>query len=156
VLTRLGWTRAEVHGWLLAPPVRRDTPADVRATANACATLIELHHFASSETTYHPAGIELDGRSETPSPPFASTVIIPLAAEGDASQNGGAGLGVGGLMREWLPPYGKIAECSRSSKPTSERIAVRTIGAVHFVWPRDAILTRAAIRTSLALVSHWL
>src|SRR5262249_30985594 len=50
VLARLGWPTAEVQGWLLAPPVARSTPADVRATANACAALIELQHFGISET----------------------------------------------------------------------------------------------------------
>jgi hypothetical protein len=152
VLTRLGWTTADVQGWLLAPPVESGTPADVRATANTCAALIELRHFGMPETTYVPIGVEPIGLADTAELPFTALTVVPMA--GMAID--GLGLAAGGLMRDLLSPLGQAAEVRRAEESASDEPVYRTLGAVRFAWPRDAILHRAAVRTSRSLVEQWL
>lgn len=155
VFQRLGEPAAKVHGWLLVPPIRRQSPAEVRACANALAALREIQHMSTGETCYDPIGMER-ASSDASAPPFDSLTILPLDTSGAVGQIDGIELTVQGIVRQVIGiKTSELAECASHAVRALE-LPFRTLGAVQFSWPRNAILVRAALRTGQALVGQWL
>jgi hypothetical protein len=152
VLQRHGGSPADVHGWLLVPPVRKNSPAEVRAMANACAALREL--VWTSRPILNPLTAERDvpkGRA-----PFAALTVLPMDSEGPSGPMNGIEVAVNGLIRELTESWTAERPDGDSISHSSNYLTFRTMGAVQYSWPRNAILDRAAIRVSHALIHQSL
>jgi len=73
-LRRLGYSRVEIVGLLLVPPV--DGRASPKAKANTFAALTELHHYGQPDTTFAAAYDDPAGAIRDRSAPFERTMIL--------------------------------------------------------------------------------
>jgi hypothetical protein len=122
---------ADVAGWLLLP----GADADDRAAANAYAALAELRHFCKPDTTYRARCDDPEGSLATRDAPFGDTIVLPADSATTAEA----------LADELLA----------SDRPAARGAGCRTFGHARLVWPRRAILGRAARRLTAALLERW-
>jgi hypothetical protein len=177
LLKQLGFERPEVVGLFFVPPLT-ENPAQLTGVGNAHAALTELNHFSSPRYTF---ALNCDSRDSPVTgpvvdadPPFSRCVLLPLAEAAPQS------LALAGhfLAAELTTPLGRSADMGRreqlqlieergtgsddsaAANPRSalldRRLLLSTFGLHRVVWPRRAMLTRAARRLCRRLVERWM
>ena len=139
----------DVTGVLVLPRPARDSTAAAQATANACAGLTELHHFAQPETVYKASLDNPEPAFTTPEAPFDRTIVLPQT---DAAADLSAEL----LIRELFTPFGRDLDARRAAAGSAEAaaIAVQTFGLARFAAPHRPLLDRAARQLDQAIEQH--
>jgi len=162
LLRYLGYSRPEVFGVFLIPPVdRQATQASTLALGNAFAALTELNHFSAPDVIFSARYDEKDGPITDREAPFTRTVLLPLAEEGDsASAHANAGLAAELLARELISPLGRTADTTRAALAASwglgTRLSCQSVGLYRFSWPRRVLLQRAGRNLCERLVQRWI
>jgi serine/threonine protein kinase len=153
-LEKLGHPNPTVVGVLLLPS--GDTrPSDTLGLANAFAAWSELSHFSSQTETGYAAFTarydEREGAVVSAEPPFNRCFVLPVI-KGDPTAN--ARLAGEVLALELTTRVGQCAEAGRpraaSGGPTSH-----SPGMFRWVWPRRAVLRRAAQGLCRQVVERW-
>lgn len=161
-LRLLGYRHPEVIGILLTPSPDRPG-VKPQTVGNTFAALTELNHFNSPESVFIAAHEDREGHIHDPAPPFSRTFILPsdpppnpLEPPSTATaQHRAAEF----LRRDLLSPLGRIADDSREEFEEASTKAAGTVcvpNQASFVWPKQAILTKASRWLGENLVNRWL
>jgi hypothetical protein len=151
---RRGGHPPDITGVLVVPRPARDSTTASQATANACAGLIELHHYSMPDTTYQSYVDSPDTAVSTPEAPFDRTFVLPQTA--DAADLAGEL-----LARELLTPFGRDLDAHRAAESGAAMaghgpaVYVHTFGLARFAAPHRPLLERAARRLALRLLDRW-
>ncbi len=162
-LRLLGYRNPEVVGILLTPAADA-SGIKPQAIGNTFAALKELNHFCSPESVYIAVHEERDGYIHDPAAPFSRFFLMPYggaanpanpAEPSTAAQQRAAEF----LRRELLSPLGRVADESRAEfeeARTKGPAAVCVPNQASFVWPKQAILTKASRWLGENLVVRWM
>ena len=158
-LRQMGYVDPDVVGLFLLPSAERG--AKGHGLANTYTALRELNHYSQSETVFSAAYEERDGQVNDPSPPFTRSIVLPLPpaprpgvteTARDTTQRAAAF-----LFGELLSPLGRAADEARAaaSHPGTTELTVTTFGQAAYVWPRQAMLSRAARWLGSSVLTRW-
>ena len=161
-LRLLGYRNPEVIGLLLAPALDK-SGVKPQVLGNAFAALKELNHFNSAESVFTAAHEDRDGQIYDPAPPFSryflQTYDTP-ASSAESSQPAIAQQRAAEfLRRDLLSPLGRVADDSRAEFDEGPRNGGATVCVPNqssFVWPKQAILTKASRWLGETLVNRWM
>ncbi len=156
-MRQMGFTKPQLTGLFLVPPVDRSTPKTL-AAANACTTLAELHHFSQPLTCYE---ARFDARQPSvadPEKPFERCVFLslPRAATGKAPHCADRAAGL--IYQETLTPLGRRMDEARAAyqaKRAPLGISLQSFGFYRITWPRQQLLDTVAHRFAACLIQQW-
>ena len=158
-LEQIGYTDPEVVGLFLLPAVERGAKGP--GAINAYTSLRELSHYSRPDTTFTAEYEERDGQINDPSPPFVRCFGIPLPGSPAPGQSHhpreAARRAAGYLVGDLLSPLGRSVEAARG-RPSSmgcPDVGLSLFGHAAYVWPRQALLTRAARWLSATVLTRW-
>jgi serine/threonine protein kinase len=158
-LRQLGYSDPEVVGLFLLPAAERGAKGP--GLCNAYTALRELNHFSRPDTTFTAEYEERDGQVSDPAPPFARCVAVPLAPAPrpgvTETPRDAARKAAGFLVNELLAPLGRAVDAARG-RPSSlgcPDVALSVFGHSAYVWPRQALLGRAARWVSATVLTRW-
>jgi len=158
-LRQLGYSNPEIIGLFLIPAAERGAKGP--GLANTYTALRELHHFSQPETTFTASFEERDGRIEDSSAPFSRCFVVPLppsvrpgVAETSKDTVRKAATF---LMGDLLSPIGRAADIERAKHVDSNNpeLSVASFGQAAFIWPRQALLAKAARWLGSAVLHRW-
>jgi eukaryotic-like serine/threonine-protein kinase len=158
-LSQMGYADPEVVGLFLLPAAERGAKGP--GLANTYTALRELHHYSRPETHFTAEYEERDGQVTDPMPPFARCFAIPLPTAPRPGQTemprDSARKAAGFLIQELLTPLGRAAAAARSrpSRHGSGDMALSVFGHAAYVWPKQALLGRAARWLSSTVLTRW-
>jgi eukaryotic-like serine/threonine-protein kinase len=158
-LQQMGYSDPDVVGVFLLPAAERG--AKGLGVANAYTSLRELNHYSQPETIFSAEYEERDGQVNDSAPPFSRCYVVPLPpaprpgvmeTTHDAARKA-ASLLVGQL----LSPLGRAADEARKapSQHGNVELTVSAFGQAAYVWPRQALLSRAARWLGASVLSRW-
>ena len=159
-LRQLGYDDPEVIGLFLLPAAERVSKS--LALANVYTALRELHHYSRPDTVFTAEFDERDGQVNETAPPFARCFAVPLPAAArtgattetprDAARKAAAF-----LLNELLSPIGRAADTARGrpSRLGTPEVALSVFGHASYIWPRQALLGRAARWLSATVLTRW-
>jgi serine/threonine protein kinase len=161
-LRLLGYRHPEVIGVLLAASPDR-TGLKPQTIGNTFAALKELNHYNSPQSVFIATHEDRDGHIHDPAPPFSRTFILPSDAPPNptdppptsTAQQRAAEF----LRRDLLSPLGRVADDNRAEFEEASTKAAGTVcvpNQASFVWPKQAILTKASRWLGETLVNRWL
>lgn len=158
-LKQMGYADPDVTGVFLLPAVERGAKGP--GIANAYTALRELNHFSQPETVFDANYEERDGHVNDASPPFSRLFVLPLPP---APRQGVTetvqdvtSKAATFLVSDLLSPLGRVSDESRPplSQSGSNELTVRTFGQAAYVWPRQALLSRAARWLGSSVLLRW-
>ncbi len=158
-LHQMGYADPEVIGVFLVPAAERG--AKGLGIANAYTSLRELNHFSQPETVFTAEYEERDGHVSDPAPPFSRCYIVPLppAPRPNVTETGwnSAQKAANFLIAQLLSPLGRAADEARTppSHSDSTELTITAFGHAAYVWPRHALLSRAARWLGSSVLSRW-
>ncbi len=157
-MRQMGFTKPQVTGLFLVPPVDRTSPKNL-AVANTCTTLAELYHFSQPATRYE---TKLDSRQPSlvdPERPFERCVLlsiprVPLTNKSIPAAERAAGL----VFQETLTPLGRSTDAARIAhfgKKQSIGMSVQSFGYYRITWPRQRMLETISERFASRTIQSW-
>ena len=158
-LQQIGYVEPEVIGVFLLPAAERGAKGP--SLANTYTALRELNHYSRPDTTFAAEFEERDGVVRDAGPPFARCFGVPLPPAPRPGQpdnpREAARRAAAFLANELLSPLGRAIDAARgrpSSMGTPE-VALSVFGHAAYVWPRQALLSRAARWLSATVLTRW-
>jgi hypothetical protein len=156
----MGYQEPDVFGMLLLPPAEKS--AKGTALANAYTALRELNHFTQPDTVFAAQYEERDGAVNDPTPPFARCVVVPVPpaprpGAPEPPRESPAARAALHLAADLLSPLGRAAEearCQRQEVNPGD-VSISAFGQAALVWPRQALLARAARGLGAAVLTRW-
>jgi hypothetical protein len=158
-LRQLGYQDPEVVGLFLLPATERGAKGP--GIANTYTALRELHHYSQPETTFSSEYEERDAVVNDSSAPFVRSFVVPLPPAPRAGQpepvRDSAKRASAFLLNDLLTPLGRAADEARSQTATEGGTSggVSVFGHAAYVWPRQALLARAARWLGAAVLTRW-
>jgi serine/threonine protein kinase len=158
-LRQMGYSDPEVVGLFLLPAAERGAKGP--GLANMYTALRELNHYSRPDTTFTAEYEERGGQVSDSAAPFVRCFAVPLTSAPRPDQTetprDAASKAAGFLMRELLSPIGRAADAARGrpSRLGSQDVALSVFGHAAYVWPRQALLTRAARWFSATVLTRW-
>ena len=153
-LRNVGYRNPEAHGLLVLPPNDKSTPR--LAVANACASLVEMNHFAR-----HPYQTRFDASESPvtdPNPPFERCGVIQWPRKKNAAE---AERVVGAVARaaflDLFTPVGARSDAVRAEAPIDPFAGptVEPFGVFRLTWPRYELLAAITRRFCQQILSRW-
>jgi len=161
LMKRMGYENPETVGMLFLPPAERTSKKSV-ALGNTFASLTELFHFSSPQTTYQAFFDDQEDPLNDKGAPFTRTFMLPLPEDG-ADQTPLRELTgmVGDFMcRDLVTPVGRKVDELReevlANPDDPGGMICQSFGAYRFAMPRRVLrehISRALVKR---LVQNWL
>ena len=158
-LRQLGYADPEVVGLFLLPAAERG--AKGTGLANTYTALRELHHYSRPGSVFAANYEERDGELNETGPPFSRSFVVflpPAARPGQPDPpRDTARKGAAFLAADLLSPLGRAADTARGqpSQQGTAEAAVSVFGQAGYVWPRQALLARAARWLCATVLNRW-
>jgi serine/threonine protein kinase len=158
-LRQMGYGDPDVVGLFLLPAAERGVKGP--GVANAYSALRELSHYSRKDTSFAADYEEKDGQVADPGAPFSRCFAVPLPPSPRPGQcensRDAARRAAGFLVNDLLTPIGRAADAARGRPSTlgSPEVAVSMFGHAAYVWPREALLGRAARWLSATVLTRW-
>jgi eukaryotic-like serine/threonine-protein kinase len=158
-LRQIGYDQPEVMGLFLLPAAERGVKGS--GVINAYAALRELNHYSRPDTTFTADYEERDGQVNDSGPPFARCFAVPLPSTPRSGQpenpRDPARRAAACLVNDLLSPLGRAVDAARGrpSNLGSPEVALSLFGHASYVWPRQALLGRAARWLSATVLTRW-
>ncbi len=160
MLKRAGYSQPDVVGLLLLPNVDSNRTRTL-PLGNACAALRELSYFARRGTVFTAKYHSREPALQDSDPPFARTILLPLAEETDelATRRTIETAGLF-LARDLSSTFGSAADMGRDriidTPGQSRGMNYQTFGLCQLSWPRHELLGALARRLCQRLVRRWM
>jgi len=157
-MRQMGFTKPQLTGLFLVPPVDRTTPKSL-AVANTCTTLAELYHFSHPSTRYEARFDTRQPSIADPERPFDRCVLLSLPRT--PSQNKSipsADRAAGLIYQETLTPLGRATDAARMAhfgKKQSVGMSVQSFGYYRITWPRQRMLDAISERFAARIINSW-
>lgn len=158
-LRQMGYSDPEVIGLFLLPAAERGAKGN--GLANTYTALRELHHYSQPETTFTAAFEERDGKIEDSTPPFTRCFVVPLPPSPrpgvTETFKDSARKAATFLVGDLLSPIGRAADDERAKQSDTSHyeLSVTAFGQASFIWPRQALLAKAARWLGSAVLHRW-
>ncbi len=154
-LRDLGHADAELIGLFLVPPADR-APLNPLPLGNACAALTELRHFQGG-AEFRAQYVDREAALQEAGAPFARCILLPLPPAAEEGRDAAAAPVAEFLARDLCTGLGRAADQARTaySDPLGGPYC-QTFGLYNLVFPRRALLARAARRLCRTLVERWM
>jgi hypothetical protein len=158
LLRQMGYPRPDVVGVLAAPAFDRTQPKGI-VTGNTYAALTELAYFGRPDVRFEVQFDKSEGRVTDPDPPFTRCIVLNQPRTADPVARHAPALAGSWLARELLSPMGRVADDRRAvyaaARPP-EGPSWQSFGLYRLAWPRGAILERAVLHFSRAMMQRWM
>lgn len=155
-LKALGYDEPDVVGIIRLPKATGDAPAQIAASGNAYAALIELAHFSRPDTTYQCSFDDRDVAWKDAQPPFTRLAMLPDETDHPPTHPEPA---ANYLLRELTQPFGRVVDAARKSSlasvsPTQE-VCTGVFGVASLAWPREALVRAASRQVVELIIQRW-
>ncbi|HEX3152155.1 MAG TPA: tubulin-like doman-containing protein [Gemmataceae bacterium] len=158
-LRQIGYADLDVVGLFLLPAAERGAKGS--AVANAYTALRELSHYSRPDTKFSAEYEERDGQISDSGPPFSRCFAVPLAPSTRAGPNDttreAARRAATFLANDLLSPLGRAVDAARG-RPSSlgmPNVGLSVFGHAAYIWPRQALLAKAARWLSATVLTRW-
>jgi eukaryotic-like serine/threonine-protein kinase len=158
-LRQIGYTDLDVVGLFLLPAAERGAKGP--AIANAYTALRELSHYSRPDTKFTAEFEERDGQVADSGPPFQRCFAVPMASASRVgpyeSTREAARRAATFLTNDLLSPLGRAVDAARGqpSSLSTPHVGLSVFGHAAYVWPRQALLGRAARWLSATVLTRW-